>query len=65
VVHVPVRRGSVDRVGIRLHVHSSALRRRMTGMSGDYDSALPDSYGLPVAELCALMEEWRSAAAQS
>jgi len=34
VVRVPVRRGTVDRVGIRLRVHTSELRRRMTGMSG-------------------------------
>jgi hypothetical protein len=65
VVQVPVRRGTVARVGIRMHVHNSALRRRMTGMSGEYDSALPDSYGLSVAELCTLLEEWRSASAQA
>ena len=43
----------------------SSLRRRMTsGMSGDYENALPDSYGLTVEDLKALMEEWRTAAAQ-
>jgi len=63
VVQVPVRRGTVSRVGIRMQVPGSALRRRLTGMSGDFESALPDSYGLSVEDLCALMEKWRSAAA--
>ena len=64
VVHVAVRRGTVDRVGIRMQVPVSALRRRMTGLSGEYDTSLPDSYGLSVAELCALMEAWRAAASK-
>jgi hypothetical protein len=60
VLQLPVRGGSNSQVGIRLKAPSSTLRRRMTsGVAGRFDRALPDTYGLTVEGLCALLEEWR------
>src|SRR5262249_19890002 len=63
VSEIPIRGGVNRQVGIRLNGQSSRLRRQMvSGIDGAYDVLLPDTYGLPVKDLAALMEAWRQAA---
>jgi hypothetical protein len=42
---------------------STLVRLMVSGPDKRFDRALPDTYGLSVDELIALMEEWRAAAA--
>jgi hypothetical protein len=55
--------GTVRQVGIRMKTGSSLVRLMVSGPDKHFDSYLPDTYGLSVDELIALMEEWRVAAA--
>lgn len=66
VLVLRVQGGTTRQVGIRMKTPGGTLARRMvSGLSGRFDGALPDNYGLPVEELVALLEEWRVAAARS
>jgi hypothetical protein len=57
---------TVLQVGIRLNrPRSTLVREFISGPAGDFDSALPETYGLPVEDLLAIMEEWRLAANQA
>jgi hypothetical protein len=58
------RRVDVVQVGIRFKTPRSRLVEQLiSGPGGTFDNALPESYGLPVDDLCAVMEAWRLAAA--
>lgn len=64
VLLLPRQGANTRQVGIRFKKHGGTLARQMvSGLTGRFDGALPESYGLPADDLVALMEEWRSAAA--
>jgi hypothetical protein len=55
--------GTTRQVGIRMKTGSTLVRLMVSGPDKRFDKALPDTYGLSVDELIALIEEWRAAAA--
>ena len=63
VSEIPIQGGVVRQVGVRMKGQTSLFRRQMvSGITGAYDVLLPDTYGMPVEDLAALMEDWRKAA---
>jgi hypothetical protein len=52
--------GTVRRVGIRMKTGSTLVRLMVSGPDKRFDREVPDTYGLSVDELIALMEEWRT-----
>jgi len=59
------RQVDVEQVGIRYKTPRSRLvEQLLSGPGGTFDNALPETYGLPVQDLCAVMEEWRLAASR-
>lgn len=55
--------GTTRQVGIRMNTGGTLVRLIVSGPDRRFDTHLPDTYGLSVDELIALMEAWRAAAA--